>query len=35
VKAAKELPAAITEAAKFETMVLVEKSIEGGGQYTT
>ncbi|KXU88956.1 D-alanine--D-alanine ligase [Paraburkholderia monticola] len=34
VKAAKELSAAIAHAAKFDTIVLVEKSIEGGGEYT-
>jgi D-alanine-D-alanine ligase len=34
VKAARELSAAIALAAKFDTIVLVEKSIEGGGEYT-
>ncbi|CAM2194499.1 D-alanine--D-alanine ligase B [Paraburkholderia kururiensis] len=34
VKAADALPAAIAEAAKHDKIVLVEKSIEGGGEYT-
>ncbi|MGF6789108.1 D-alanine--D-alanine ligase [Paraburkholderia sp. 35.1] len=34
VKAAEALPSAIAEAAKFDAIVLVEKSIEGGGEYT-
>jgi D-alanine-D-alanine ligase len=34
VKTAGALPAAIAEAARFDTIVLVEKSIEGGGEYT-
>ncbi len=34
VKSADALPAALAEAAKFDTIVLVEKSIEGGGEYT-
>jgi D-alanine-D-alanine ligase len=34
VKSADALPAALAEAAKYDTIVLVEKSIEGGGEYT-
>ncbi|WP_017777122.1 D-alanine--D-alanine ligase [Paraburkholderia kururiensis] len=34
VKTADALPAAIAEAAKHDKIVLVEKSIEGGGEYT-
>jgi len=34
VKAADQLVAAIEEAAKYDKIVLVEKSIEGGGEYT-
>ena len=34
VKSADALPAALEEAAKFDTIVVVEKSIEGGGEYT-
>jgi D-alanine-D-alanine ligase len=34
VKTADALPAALEEAAKFDKIVVVEKSIEGGGEYT-
>jgi len=34
VKAADELPAALAKAAHFDSIVLAEKSIEGGGEYT-
>ncbi|MGS0895272.1 D-alanine--D-alanine ligase [Burkholderia stagnalis] len=34
VKAADALPAALAEAATHDTIVIVEKSIEGGGEYT-
>jgi len=34
VKSADALPAALAEAAKFDKIVVVEKSIEGGGEYT-
>ena len=34
VKSAETLAPALIEAAKFDKMVLVEKSIEGGGEYT-
>jgi D-alanine-D-alanine ligase len=34
VKSADALPAALEEAAKFDTIIVVEKSIEGGGEYT-
>jgi len=34
VKSADALPAALEEAAKFDKIVVVEKSIEGGGEYT-
>jgi D-alanine-D-alanine ligase len=34
VKAAGALPAALEEAAKHDRIVIVEKSIEGGGEYT-
>lgn len=34
VKSTDALPAALEEAAKFDKIVLVEKSIEGGGEYT-
>ena len=34
VKSAEALPAALEEAAKHDRIVLVEKSIEGGGEYT-
>lgn len=34
VKGADALPAALEEAAKFDKIVIVEKSIEGGGEYT-
>ncbi|MFC5431972.1 D-alanine--D-alanine ligase [Paraburkholderia denitrificans] len=34
VKSAAELAPALEEAAKFDKIVLVEKSIEGGGEYT-
>ena len=34
VSRADALPAALEEAAKFDKIVLVEKSIEGGGEYT-
>lgn len=34
VKDAAALPAALEEAAKFDKIVLVEKSIDGGGEYT-
>ncbi|PMS23283.1 D-alanine--D-alanine ligase [Trinickia dabaoshanensis] len=34
VKGADALPAALEEAAKFDKIVVVEKSIEGGGEYT-
>ncbi|RDU94846.1 D-alanine--D-alanine ligase [Trinickia dinghuensis] len=34
VKSAGALPAALEEAAKFDKIVVVEKSIEGGGEYT-
>ncbi len=34
VKSADDLPAALEEAAKFDKIVIVEKSIEGGGEYT-
>jgi D-alanine-D-alanine ligase len=34
VRRADELAAALAEAAKFDTIVLAEKSIEGGGEYT-
>ena len=34
VKRADALPAALEEAAKFDKIVVVEKSIEGGGEYT-
>ncbi|HTH61576.1 MAG TPA: D-alanine--D-alanine ligase [Paraburkholderia sp.] len=34
VKTAAELPAALAKAAQFDSIVLVEKSIEGGGEYT-
>jgi D-alanine-D-alanine ligase len=34
VKSAETLVPAMIEAAKFDKMVLVEKSIEGGGEYT-
>ncbi|MGG1946078.1 D-alanine--D-alanine ligase [Trinickia sp. NRRL B-1857] len=34
VKTAEALPAALEEAAKFDKIVVVEKSIEGGGEYT-
>ncbi|MBV8260582.1 MAG: D-alanine--D-alanine ligase, partial [Paraburkholderia sp.] len=34
VKSADALPAALEEAAKFDRIVVVEKSIEGGGEYT-
>ncbi|WP_412526783.1 D-alanine--D-alanine ligase [Burkholderia lata] len=34
VKAADALPAALAEAAKHDPIVIVEKSIEGGGEYT-
>lgn len=34
VKRADALPAALEEAAKFDKIVIVEKSIEGGGEYT-
>ena len=34
VKSADALPAALDEAAKFDKIVVVEKSIEGGGEYT-
>ena len=35
VKSPDALPAALEEAAKFDKIVIVEKSIEGGGEYTT
>ncbi|MDN7614351.1 D-alanine--D-alanine ligase [Burkholderia cepacia] len=35
VKTADALPAALEEAAKHDPIVIVEKSIEGGGEYTT
>lgn len=34
VKRADDLPGALEEAAKFDKIVIVEKSIEGGGEYT-
>jgi D-alanine-D-alanine ligase len=34
VKSADALPAALEEAAKFDKIVIAEKSIEGGGEYT-
>jgi D-alanine-D-alanine ligase len=34
VKSADALPAALNEAAKFDKIVIVEKSIDGGGEYT-
>ncbi len=34
VKSADALPAALEEAAKFDKIVVVEQSIEGGGEYT-
>jgi D-alanine-D-alanine ligase len=34
VKTAQALPAALEEAAKFDKIVIVEQSIEGGGEYT-
>ena len=34
VKSADALPGALEEAAKFDKIVVVEKSIEGGGEYT-
>ncbi len=34
VKSADALPAALEEAAKFDKIVLAEKSVEGGGEYT-
>jgi D-alanine-D-alanine ligase len=34
VKSADALPAALEEAEKFDKIVIVEKSIEGGGEYT-
>jgi D-alanine-D-alanine ligase len=34
VKSADALPAALEEAARFDKIVVVEKSIEGGGEYT-
>jgi D-alanine-D-alanine ligase len=34
VKSADALPGALAEAAKFDKIVVVEKSIEGGGEYT-
>ncbi|TAM54672.1 MAG: D-alanine--D-alanine ligase [Paraburkholderia sp.] len=34
VKSVDALPAALEEAAKFDKIVIVEKSIEGGGEYT-
>ena len=34
VKRSDALPAALEEAAKFDKIVIVEKSIEGGGEYT-
>ncbi|APR37034.1 D-alanine--D-alanine ligase [Paraburkholderia sp. SOS3] len=34
VKAADALVAALEEAAKYDTIIVVEKSIEGGGEYT-
>ncbi|MGF6302856.1 D-alanine-D-alanine ligase-like ATP-grasp enzyme [Paraburkholderia sp. WC7.3d] len=34
VKAAEALSEVIAQAAKFDMIVLVEKSIEGGGEYT-
>ena len=34
VKRADALPGALEEAAKFDKIVIVEKSIEGGGEYT-
>ncbi|MGH8782762.1 D-alanine--D-alanine ligase [Paraburkholderia sp.] len=34
VKSADALPAALAEAAKYDRIVLAEKSIEGGGEYT-
>ena len=34
VKAADALAAALEEAAKYDTIIVVEKSIEGGGEYT-
>ena len=34
VKSADALPAALEEAARFDKIVIVEKSIEGGGEYT-
>ncbi|MBU6488784.1 MAG: D-alanine--D-alanine ligase [Burkholderiales bacterium] len=34
VKSADALPAALEEASKFDKIVIVEKSIEGGGEYT-
>ncbi|WP_116137518.1 D-alanine--D-alanine ligase [Trinickia diaoshuihuensis] len=34
VKSADALPAALEQAAKFDKIVVVEKSIEGGGEYT-
>jgi len=34
VKSADALPAALEEAAKFDKIIVVEKSIEGGGEYT-
>jgi D-alanine-D-alanine ligase len=34
VKTADALPAALIEAAKYDKIVVVEKSIEGGGEYT-
>jgi len=34
VKRADELPAALAEAARFDSIVLAEQSIEGGGEYT-
>lgn len=34
VKTADALPAALAEAAKFDKIIVVEKSIEGGGEYT-
>ncbi|CAN7205224.1 D-alanine--D-alanine ligase [Trinickia sp. LjRoot230] len=35
VKTADALPAALEEAAKYDKIVLVEKSIDGGGEYTS
>jgi D-alanine-D-alanine ligase len=34
VKSAADLPAALAKAAQFDSIVLAEKSIEGGGEYT-